>query len=332
MRALQAIALIPLLLLISCSGGMSSSSPNYTGPYVYLMSNATGNWQVSSYPATDTGNASAANTATVSTDPSVYALEISSDGSGNLYTVTDPVSGNGFTVTEYSTANGALAQKRTFSSLTGREGPMVADKSGVVYVSQIDHVVSFAANASGTATITQSYPVATSSSIEGMAEDALGNIYLGISSSSGSQTIEEFSAGFSSLTPVKTINLNQYLSSIVSVAVDSNGSVYGAGAGLPGIFGSTTYTQVYAVLAFDNGSLTPTRSLSNAYNSNLIGKVLNSVAVDSHDLLYVYSYVCPAACNNTVAVFSATATGNVTPLNYFQIASPLPILQSMAVD
>jgi len=232
--ALSVASTLAISFLAACGGGSSSSGTGTGGggtitpaaaKYIYTNADVLiGGYYsgaIMMVPVATSGTATPTLVAQPGSLNNIRSMR--TDGNGNLYVLALANAGySNVSVYVYAIlGNGTLGQLRqfTWNAPSSAEG-MAVDKSGNVFVNlQNGSINKFISSASG-----QTAPSATLSVTHlfySMACDSSGNVY-----AYDGQTVEEFAAGFTSTTPIRTLSVNETSpTGDPDITVDSSGNI-----------------------------------------------------------------------------------------------------------
>jgi hypothetical protein len=298
--ALSTAVSVITLLLTACGGsGSGTTSPPPPKPqYIYSDGVVNGNAAVLSFPLTSTGTAVAPTVAaSVGTADIIRAM--ATDGKGNLYVMTfQDANFSQIGLYVYSMSEGTLTLTRSFTNDNlGYGDGMTVTPSGIVYISiQNGPVAAFAANASGAALPFATYNVGLT--LPDLATDASGNIYAQVD---GQLTVNEYPAGFTSLTPIKTFTIpGPFYNCDPGIAVDSSGNLY--------------VSSFYEIAVFAAGSTSATSTIKGT-SAGLSSQTM--IAPDSTGRIWVDNGDNPRYFD----AFAAGSSGNVAPAYSFSTST-----------
>lgn len=217
-------------------------------------------------------------------------------GGGGRSSSTTPVQ-----ITPTVTTNAAVAAKILYSVDSGN-----------------DTVDEYTANQSGAVTPTATISMGSQTVPTAVAGDASGNLYVGVSSNNGANSVGEILVfADAATTPSRTITLaapaTGYMYWVSSMTTDSMGNLYVAAFGSPLLTGLTvSYVSILVYAPGATGAASPLRTISGA--ATMLkggGGGMAQMSMDSKDNLYVANG--GGSPGTAVLMFQAGANGNVAP-------------------
>lgn len=324
--ALALLASASLFTLLSCSTGPHGTTTlpppgNSTAQIVVPQNNVTPNptapSQVLFFPADATGNP--APTSSIALPSSLEIIALATDPSGNIYVLT-----NADLRVYAANANGTATPIRLIPAVTATTLPnatrLAADSTGQIYVVEPEAIAVFSSTANGAVAPSRLISGSATSlySIQSIAVDAQGNIYVLNSPSTGSDSILVFGpTATGNVAPIRTITgANTGLPGPSPggscLTVDPAGDIYVGG--LLNI-NSNANGGIAIFAPGANGNAAPTRVLT------LGDTILWSIGLDASNNIYVveaggyFDELVPL--NPTVARFAADASGTPAPASRF---------------